>query len=99
MRISAEQRQSIRDAASELAGAGARVTLFGSRADDAARGGDIDLLIECDEPVERPAWLAASIAARLERVLGGRRIDVLLAAPNLQSLPVHRIARETGVAL
>jgi hypothetical protein len=31
--------------------------------------------------------------------LGERRIDVLLQAPNLRQLPVHRAAREMGVLL
>lgn len=99
MRIAPEHRQLIREATRELAGPDARVLLFGSRVDDTQRGGDIDLLIELNEPVERPAWLAASIAARIERALGGRRIDVLLSAPNLETSPVHTIARETGVPL
>ena len=99
MRLTSEQQQIVQIAVREHAGPSARVTLFGSRVDDHARGGDIDLLVECTVPVERPAWLAATLAARIERALGGRKVDVLLHAPNLTTLPIHRVARETGVAL
>lgn len=83
----------------EIAGAGPSVRLFGSRLDNAARGGDIDLLVHVPHAVERPAVLASAIAARLERLLGGRKVDVLLAAPNLQVLPIHDVARSTGQLL
>jgi predicted nucleotidyltransferase len=99
MRLSPDQIRTITKAVAHVAGAQASVRLFGSRVDDSARGGDIDLLVESPVPVERPAVLAASIAARLERALGGRRIDVLISAPNLQSLPIHRVALSTGQLL
>lgn len=41
----------------------------------------------------------AAIGARLEIDLGERRIDLLLQAPNLQQLPVHRVAKATGTLL
>jgi predicted nucleotidyltransferase len=99
MRLSSDQIRTIGQVVAEFAGADASVRLFGSRADDAARGGDIDLLVEVPRPIDRPAVLGATIAARLERQLGGRKVDVLLSAPNLQSLPIHRIARSTGELL
>ena len=99
MRLTLDQRQIIQLAVREHAGPGARVTLFGSRVDENARGGDIDLLVESLVDVERPALLAATLAARIERALGGRKVDVLLQAPNLMVLPVHRVAKDTGVAL
>lgn len=46
MRLTPRQRNSILSAASDCFGADAQVILFGSRADDNARGGDIDLLVE-----------------------------------------------------
>ncbi len=83
----------------ELAGADARVRLFGSRLDDAARGGDIDLLVECPQPVDRRVWLAARITARLQRLLGDRRIDVLVVDPATTLQPVHRVAQAEGIEL
>ena len=99
MRISPHAREAIVRTTAELAGADARVRLFGSRLRDELRGGDIDLLVECPEPVERPVWLAAQITARLQRVLGERRIDVLLIDPSTVLDPVHRVAQTEGIEL
>lgn len=54
-----------------VAGSQARVKLFGSRLDDQAKGGDIDLLVEVPEPVDQPPWLAARVTASVQRALGG----------------------------
>jgi len=99
MRLTAEQVNAIRRIASEEAGADSVVRLFGSRLDDTARGGDIDLLLEIPYPVDNPALFSARIAARLMRALGGRHVDVLLAAPNLDTFPIHRVAIAEGVRL
>jgi predicted nucleotidyltransferase len=99
MRLSLEQSRAIVATTAELAGPEARVRLFGSRLDDDLRGGDIDLLVECAQPVARPVWLAAQISARLQRRLGERRIDVLVIDPTSALEPVHRVARAQGVEL
>lgn len=96
MRITDEQRRSIRSVVAETAGSDARVRLFGSRLRDDARGGDVDLMVELATPVERPALLSATLSARVSRLLGGRRVDVVLAAPNLARLPVHEVATREG---
>jgi predicted nucleotidyltransferase len=86
MRLSPEQRRIITELVRQTAGQQARVRLFGSRLDDNARGGDIDLLIELDTAIETPAALAATLSARIDRALGGRKVDILIAAPNLQRI-------------
>lgn len=96
MRLDAEQRRAIREAVTELAGPHARARVFGSRLDDEARGGDVDLLVELKEPAQEPAMLSARIAARVSRAMHGRKVDVLISAPNLQSHPIHEVARRTG---
>ena len=99
MRLSTEQIVAIRKGVSQLAGDAARVWLFGSRVHDDARGGDVDLLVELDEVVEEPAQLSARLAARISRSMHGRKVDVLIKAPNLLHLPIHIVALAEGVRL
>lgn len=99
MRLKPEQIERIRTIVTALAGEGAVVRLFGSRVDDSARGGDVDLLVELARSVEEPALLAARIAGRISRALDDRKVDVVLAAPNLKSLPIHDVARREGILL
>jgi predicted nucleotidyltransferase len=99
MRLNAAQIAAIRAVVLDQAGTDARVRLFGSRLDDGARGGDVDLLVEVSHAVADPAPLAARIAGRVERALDGRKVDVVLAAPNLMNLPIHDVARHEGVPL
>lgn len=99
MRLNPRHIEIIKQLAAEQFGERASLRVFGSRLDDTARGGDIDLLVEVPDPVERPAWQASSLSARVSRALNGRRVDVVLAAPNLAELPIHRLARNQGLRL
>ena len=99
MRLTQDQIQIIKRTAQNVLGGSARVILFGSRVDDAAKGGDVDLLIEVPQALEEPALMSARIASRVSRAMQGRRVDVLLKAPNLSEQPIHRIAAQQGVML
>ena len=99
MRITPEQLRVIRQGAAECAGEQARVWLFGSRVRDDARGGDVDLMLELDEAVAEPAQLAARLAVRVSRAMNGRKVDVLVKAPNLLLLPIHSVALAEGIRL
>lgn len=99
MRLTPQQIDDIRHCAAQCAGAATRVWLFGSRVHDDQRGGDVDLLLELDAPVQEPAALAARVAARVSRRMNGRKVDVLVKAPNLLLLPIHRAALAEGVRL
>ncbi len=82
MRLSDDEKRDIARAAAAVLPPGSRVCLFGSRADDAKRGGDVDLL------VEMPAFMSTDdivslrslFTAQLYRRMGERRIDVLMTA-------------------
>lgn len=99
MRLKQHQIEIIRRAVADLAGGDAQVSLFGSRTDDNAHGGDIDLLVELPHPVGESAWLRARISGRISLRLGGRKVDVVLSAPNLAHLPIHDVAKKQGIAL
>lgn len=99
MRLTDDQTQAIRQLVRQIAGNQARVRVFGSRLDDTAHGGDLDLLLELAEPVDNPALMAARLSAQVSRAMDGRKVDVLLSAPNLMRLPIHDIAFKEGQLL
>jgi len=72
----------------------ARIYLFGSRADDSKRGGDIDLLI-MSQTLAREA--AGKIRWRLWERIGEQKIDILVARDATD--PFVRIALNEGVRL
>ena len=99
MRMTPAQIDTIKSTATAVLGEGARVTLFGSRVNDAAKGGDVDLMIEVSQALTEPAVVSARIASRVSRAMHGRKVDVLLKAPNLLVQPIHQIASQQGIAL
>ena len=99
MRLNVDQIQVILQLAHQVAGSQTRVRVFGSRLDDTAHGGDIDLMLELPEPVDNPALMAAQMSAQVSRAMHGRKVDVLLSAPNLMRLPIHDIAFKEGQLL
>jgi predicted nucleotidyltransferase len=99
MRLTQSQVQIIKQVVTMQAGEGAQVTLFGSRVDDDKKGGDVDLLVTLSDEVDHPAELSAKISARLMRLFQGRKVDILLSAPNLKTLPIHSVATYKGVIL
>ncbi|THD09530.1 nucleotidyltransferase family protein [Metallibacterium scheffleri] len=97
MRLTPEQAAIIRSAAAEVFGSDARVWLFGSRVDDAKRGGDIDLLIEAAQlPAVETFMRKVRFLGKLEESLGERKIDVVIQHPGDTRASV-RIAHETGI--
>ncbi|WP_459830637.1 nucleotidyltransferase domain-containing protein [Hydrogenophilus islandicus] len=75
------------------------IRLFGSRADDAQRGGDIDLLIETPHPIPHRIVMECKIAAALFIKLGGRKVDVLIKDPTMPIQPIYKMAYSQGVVL
>jgi predicted nucleotidyltransferase len=100
MRLSTKEITIIKQVVTSILGSeGVQVILFGSRVDDDAKGGDIDLLIETTvEQVSRVS-IANRIAANLQVQLGDQRIDVLLVDPNTIIKPIHEHARQQGKIL
>jgi predicted nucleotidyltransferase len=99
MRISDGDREKIRQATRQIAGAAAKPMLFGSRVNDRQKGGDIDLLIELPEPARDRLKLSLQIAAAIQRRVGLRKIDVLVADAATPETPLLRQARREAVEL
>jgi uncharacterized protein len=72
----------------------ARIILFGSRADDAKKGGDIDLAV-ISEKIRSEDKIP--IRLRLFDLLGEQKIDLVLAKN--EGTPFVRLAKKTGVLL
>lgn len=102
MRLTPDECEAIAAAARQTLQPGTRVSLFGSRVDDSARGGDIDLLLEpADEP-GAAEWVAqrGAFIARLYALIGERRIDVVLARRGTDDgRPVVASARRRAIEL
>ncbi len=79
-------------------GADAELWLFGSRVDDNAKGGDIDLYLEVEDDNQLLEH-RLDYLFRLSKVLGEQRVDLIIHRRGKQLSPIHRIARKTGVKL
>ena len=99
MRLTPDQINAIRHAAQRVLGPDARVSVFGSRAQDERKGGDIDLFFETDTVLENRAKSICQLTGAITMALGDRKIDVILKDANTPSAPIFEIAQRTGVAL
>ncbi len=81
MRLTETEKRDIAQASRAVLPPGTRVSLFGSRTNDTKRGGDVDLLVEPPELVtaQQIVDMRTRLAARLYRLMGERRIDILVA--------------------
>lgn len=101
MRLSDKQCAIIRTAVAEYFGVNAKVWLFGSRVDDAARGGDINLYIEAaTDDADAIVEAKLNFLVALYKKLGDQKIDVIIRRPSFkEDLPIYQVARQTGVKL
>lgn len=98
MRLTTQQTNTITQLTKEIFGTDAVVKLFGSRMHDTKRGGDIDLLVELQQPIAQPVMASARLEAKLMLALGLQKIDVIISAPNVAKTPIHDIAAK-GIRL
>ena len=95
MRLTETQRAAIRTATTEYFGPQAQVWLFGSRADDAKRGGDVDLYVEPAQKNTLISVLRCKIA--LEDSLD-LHVDLIVKEPG-KDKPIYQLAKAQGVRL
>jgi len=98
VRIAKEDISSLLLASKKCFGNTARVWLFGSRADDAKFGGDIDLYIETDMT---NGLIQATLLLRkhLMPLFGEQKIDIITRSRHEELQSFHLLAKESGVEL
>lgn len=98
MRLTGTEVEAIRRAVRDVFGEAARVRVFGSRAREDLKGGDLDLFVEVEPG-------AASIANEqrlrdvIAPVLDDLRVDIILHERGQPLTPIERIALRDGVPL
>lgn len=94
MRINEEQTRIIKSVVAREFEPDARVWLFGSRADDARRGGDVDLYVETRQPdLLRELRCRIGIEDAIDL-----HVDLIVANPG-DERPIARIAKTKGIPL
>ncbi len=100
MRITEYQRKKIKDVIEKIFGTKAEVYLFGSRADDSKKGGDIDLLVSLPEECENLELKKIKSVTGIQFAIGDQKIDMIVSPDILSdSRIVVREALEKGVRL
>jgi predicted nucleotidyltransferase len=100
MRLTLNQITAIKQEVEHFFGATAQVWLFGSRVDDSAKGGDIDLYVQSSmSDADQLVAVRFSFLARLKRRIGDCKIDLVLQRCGGDELPIYQIAKQQGVRL
>jgi uncharacterized protein len=96
MRLTPQQENHICQTVADIIGADARVWLFGSRCNEAARGGDVDLLIEHAVPPSTLLRARVKIALEAALVLP---VDIVAMQRGKPPTAFQRIALAKGILL
>ncbi len=74
-----------------------KVYLFGSRTDPTKKGGDIDLPVVLDKPLEGDEDLTFLARLRKRGIL--RKVDLLILDPTREAVGVYKTALEEGIRI
>ena len=102
MRLTIKQKQAIiQNFLQDFAGIDAELWLFGSKIDDNAKGGDIDLLIKCYQlEYGLLSDLVNKYSIHLQKQIGPRKIDIVLDYnPDLANREIIINATQSGILL
>lgn len=99
MRLETDEIEAIRECAKRRFGDGCTVRLFGSRADDHTRGGDIDLHIEAESAELAKLENELAFRQELKDRIGEQRIDVIVRPPDYVRHAIDLIAVQSGISL
>jgi predicted nucleotidyltransferase len=95
LRLTTFEIDAIKQSSQEVFGPRVEVSLFGSRVDDAKKGGDIDLYINA--PTGNDLKHKIKFLLSLEQKIGEQKIDVILAVD--KNRPIEQQAIKTGILL
>lgn len=96
MRITTQQIRIITQIVSQFAGDTAETYMFGSRLNDQARGGDVDILVEMDR---RPSRIEqAQMKMALEQSLD-LPVDIVIQVRDTKPTPFQQLAHASAARL
>ena len=98
MRLHPPEVEAIRAAVRQIFGPAATVRLFGSRARDDLKGGDIDLFVEV-EPGQASIANEQRLRDRISPAVQDLRTDIILHERGAAFTPLERIALRDGIPL
>jgi len=99
VRLKKREIDAIKAAAADAFGPSATVRLFGSRVDDALRGGDIDLLIEADRSDKTEFSRTATFKWELFRRIDEQKVDVVVIERGCEPSAFARLISRDAVPL
>lgn len=99
MRLTTKQIAVIKQKTALIFGDDAQVYLFGSRIDDDAKGGDIDLFINLAKEIKNPVSKILRLNGVLQQEIGMQKIDIIFYAPTYDWKPIHTEAKKQGILL
>ncbi|MDP3979400.1 MAG: nucleotidyltransferase domain-containing protein [Pseudomonas sp.] len=99
MRLSKTQQSTIKELAIEVFDEEVSVHLFGSRTNDQARGGDIDLLIVADHLVTDKVRKIIRLNAKLQMALGEQKFDIVVKDSGTMVTPFHLHILDSAIRL
>ena len=100
MRLTPKEREIISSKATQIFGFNTRVVLFGSRAVDTSRGGDIDLLIIPPDDSARSEYFNKKIQfiVKVLSSIGEQKMDVIIKYPE-DTRGIIQTALKEGIQL
>jgi hypothetical protein len=100
MRLDDRDVQIMRQSFTSLFGPDDHLWLFGSRVNDAKKGGDIDLYIQTHLPAEDAYRKRQDFVIDLWDKIGEQKIDVVIHLIDTDfHLPIYDVAQQEGVLL
>jgi hypothetical protein len=100
MRITEQEHSTIKQLSIKFFGERVRIWLFGSRADDSKKGGDIDLYLQSDEPSSLLFDKKINFLVELKQLIGDQQIDLVVhSTRDSMKQTIHYLAEETGILL